>query len=116
MKARAKKFTDPAQAVEHIQRLYQQSVTTLRTAFQKFVDGHPPKSKISAMYPAIEIEGEQRMNRQECRQLTPTPVRQKIFHGQSINSLNKLVRPTCFITRSLCRIRAASMIMRPAQR
>lgn len=56
MKARAKKFSDPAQAVEHIKRLYQQSVTTLRTAFQKFVEGSPPKSKVSAMYPAIEIE------------------------------------------------------------
>jgi hypothetical protein len=30
---------------------------------------------------SIKIEGKQRMNRQECLQLTPTPVSQKIFHG-----------------------------------
>lgn len=33
-----------------------------------------------------------------------------------VDQLSKLVRPTCFITRSRCRIRAASMSMRPAQR
>ena len=67
MKARAKKFTDPGQAVEHIQRLYQQSVSVLRTAFQKFVEGHPPKGKVSATYPAIEIEVENEASGKDAR-------------------------------------------------
>jgi AMP nucleosidase len=51
-----KKFTDPAKALEAIEKIYQTHIEFLRSAFDDFSQGKIPKDKVSGFYPYIRIE------------------------------------------------------------
>jgi AMP nucleosidase len=48
-------FTDPAEALEQVQFIYQQQIEHLRRAMQRFVAGETPSSAVRAYYPFVRI-------------------------------------------------------------
>ncbi|MDD2712484.1 MAG: AMP nucleosidase [Simplicispira sp.] len=49
------RHTDPAQALEQVQRIYQQQIGHLRAAMQQFVAGESPAQPVRAFYPFVRV-------------------------------------------------------------
>ena len=49
------RHTDPAQALDQVQRIYQQQIGHLRDAMQRFVAGETPDNAVRAFYPFVRV-------------------------------------------------------------
>ncbi len=48
--------TDPAEALAEVQRIYQQQISFLRDAMQRFVAGETPAAHVRAYYPFVRVQ------------------------------------------------------------
>ncbi len=50
-----RRFDDPAAALAEVARRYEEAIARLMEAFEAFVAGRPPRERVRACYPAVEI-------------------------------------------------------------
>ncbi|MGN1057045.1 MAG: AMP nucleosidase, partial [Comamonas sp.] len=56
---RSVRFSEAADALRHLQTLYQQQIAHLRSAMQAYVEGPAPAQPVHAWYPLLRIEAPQ---------------------------------------------------------
>ena len=49
------RHTEPADALAQVQRIYQQQISHLRDAMQRFVSGETPAAPVRAFYPFVRV-------------------------------------------------------------
>ncbi|MDX9689399.1 MAG: AMP nucleosidase [Proteobacteria bacterium] len=99
--SKKRSFTNAEMAVEYVKDLYDQSIATIRSAFEDYAKGLPKDNKVEAYYPFVSVRVEKKKPRDTrlsygfvsgYGEYKATLTRPDLFHTYYLNQFEQLLR------------------------